>query len=139
MFSLLLPVTLALLAIYAVLMVWRAWRASHGTRRQRKPATLASLPLVPAALLRGEDRTWVVFAASEDPDARRVAVRLRAAEPDSRVTDVDVTRHPRLAEAFGIHAVPAVLLANRYGQVETRLIGLPAIEQYIDGRVDEAQ
>jgi hypothetical protein len=60
------------------------------------------------------------------------AARLRDVEPASEVAEVDAFREPRLVEAFGIPRLPAVLLANRYGQVEARLVGLPAIEQFTE-------
>jgi hypothetical protein len=136
MFFLLPRVALVLLAAFAVLALWRVWRqqARPGRRHRRRgqagrrPAR--SLPLVPATLLRGAERTWVVFTTPECEVCRRVASRLREAEPASRVVEVDSRREPRLVEAFGIPRLPAVLLANRYGQVEARLIGLAAIDDF---------
>jgi hypothetical protein len=133
MFFLLLPVASVLGVVFAGLTAWRAWRQRHGLRTHRQAPTLASLPLVPAGLLRGADRTWVVFTTKQCRSCRQVASRLRAAEPGSRVAEVDASREPRLVEAFGIPRLPAVLLANRYGQVEARLVGLPAIQEYTEG------
>lgn len=132
MFFLVPRVAVVLLAVFAMLAAWRGWRQRTGRprrpRNRRPPAP--SLPLVPAALLRGAERTWVVFTTPECDVCRRVATRLQAAEPASRVTEVDSRREPRLVEAFGIGRLPAVLLANRYGQVEARLIGLTAIDDF---------
>jgi len=83
--------------------------------------------------MRGADRTWVVFSTPECQPGRVVAERLRTSEPSSQVTLVDPRREPRLAEAYKVDQVPAVLLANRYGQVEARLIGQPAIESGLAG------
>jgi hypothetical protein len=86
------------------------------------------LPLVPAEVLRGADRTWVVFTTPDSRSGRSIVARLQASEPSSQVTEIDARREPRLAEAFRVHALPAVLLANRYGQVEARLVGLSAVD-----------
>jgi thioredoxin-like negative regulator of GroEL len=76
----------------------------------------------------GADRTWVVFTTPHCRPCREIAERLRASEPSSRVTEIDARREPRLAEAFRVNRLPAVLLANRYGQVEARLVGRAAID-----------
>jgi hypothetical protein len=89
-------------------------------------------PLLPAALLRGADRTWVVFTSPSCTSCRQVSARLVAAEPDAQVTEVDCTRQPDLAEAFAVRRLPTVLLANRYGQVEARLVGRRAVRDAID-------
>ncbi|MDQ1358700.1 MAG: Thioredoxin [Acidimicrobiaceae bacterium] len=103
----------------------RRWRLRRG-RRGRDP--FSQLPLVPAEVLRGAERTWVVFTTPDCDRCRAIAERLRTSEPASQVTEIDTRREPLLAEAFHVREVPAVLLANRYGQVEARLIGRSAIE-----------
>lgn len=79
----------------------------------------------------------MVFSNPECRTCRTFAERLRTAEPGSRVTEVDTRREPRLAEAYRVTQVPAVLLANRYGQVEARLIGASAIEAAIEAAVGD--
>jgi hypothetical protein len=137
MFFLLPRVTLVMLALFAALAAWRAWRQRHGPRLPprrglfgRRRGAGGSFPLVPAALMQGADRTWVVFTTRECKVCRQVAARLRSAEPSSHVAEVDAAREPRLVEAYGIPRLPAVLLANRYGQVEARLVGLRAIDEF---------
>src|SRR6266851_5238759 len=141
LFFLLPWVTLVLLVVFGLLMAWRMWRqqgsparraAAPGIRRLRRRRRSKTLPLVPAALLRGADRTWVLFTRPGCDEARQVEERLRTTEPDSQVTLVDASREPRLAEAFGVRQLPTTLLANRYGQVEARLVGLRAIEEFIE-------
>jgi hypothetical protein len=137
LFFLLPWVTLALLVVFGLLMAWRMLRprlspSSNRPHRRRRPTK--PLPLVPAALLRGADRTWVVFARSGDDEAKRIEHRLRGAEPGSQITVVDASREPRLAEAFGIERLPTGLLVNRYGQVEARLVGRRAIEEFTEAR-----
>jgi hypothetical protein len=70
----------------------------------------------------------VVFTTSECSEGPVIAARLRASEPASQVSEIDTRREPRLAEAFHVRQVPSLLRANRYGQVEARLIGPAAIE-----------
>ncbi|HEX9547869.1 MAG TPA: thioredoxin family protein [Acidimicrobiales bacterium] len=141
LFFLLPWVTLILLVVFGLLMAWRMWRQQGSParpagirRRRRRRRGSKTLPLVPAALLRGADRTWVVFARPGCDEARQVEERLRTAEPDSQVTVVDASREPRLAEAFGVRRIPTTVLANRYGQVEARLVGLRAIEEFTEAR-----
>jgi hypothetical protein len=140
MFSLLPPVTAVMLALFVALGGWRAWRQRHAVRiaprrrRGRSTRPPGALPLVPAAVLQGADRTWVVFTTRRCRVCREVAARLRRSEPDSQVTEVDAAREPRLVEAFGVRRLPAVLLANRYGQVTARLVGLQEIETFTADR-----
>ena len=135
MFFLLPDVTAVMLCALGVLLVWRVFRQRHAPRpaprrRRRRSAPDGRSLLVPAALLRGADRTWVVFTTPRCRTCRQVAERLRTLEPGSHVALVDATREPRLVEAHGVGRLPAVLLANRYGQVEARLVGLEQIEGY---------
>lgn len=134
MFFLLPRVAVILIVVFALAMGWRMvrQRRSRGRRGRQRWGRPAHLPLVPAAVLRGADRTWVIFTSPGCTSTRDVAQHLRSVEPDSRVTEVDTRAEPRLAEAFRVRVdqLPSVLLANRYGQVEARLIGLPAVEAY---------
>jgi hypothetical protein len=136
MFFLLPPVTVVLLVVFGTLLGARMWRqrtAMASARPRRGPPTGPARlgdadegqPLLPAGLLRGADRTWVVFTTPSC--ATDVAERLRAARPGSQVTEVDCTLEPGLAESFGVTQVPTVLVANRYGQVEARLVGPAAL------------
>jgi hypothetical protein len=140
LFFLLPYVTLILIVVFGVLMGWRMWRQhavpplGGGARRLAKDRPL---PLVPAVLLRGADRTWVVFTGPGSAlagEVRQIERRLGAREPHSQITVVDASREPRLAEVFGIELVPTALLANRYGQVEARLVGLRAIQEFTEAR-----
>jgi hypothetical protein len=136
MFFLLPPVTVVLLVVFGTLLGARMWRqrmalASARPRRDPPPGPPTARgadgcrageggPLLPAALLRGADRTWVVFTTPSC--VTDVAQRLRMARPGTQVTEVDCTLEPGLAESFGVTQVPTVLVANRYGQVEARLV-----------------
>ena len=144
MFFLVPGVTLVLLAVFGVLAAWRAWREREerslrrrkrgGRHRWRWRDGVPAARLVPAALLRGADETCVVFTTPRCHACRQAAVLLRAVQPPCHVVEVDATREPRLAEAFRISRLPAVLVANRYGQVEARLIGMGAIGEFAAGR-----
>jgi hypothetical protein len=130
MFFLVPRIALILFVTFGMALAWRAFRQRHSPWRHRQPGRgpFSHLPLVPAQVMRGADRTWVVFTTPDCAPCRAIAERLRASEPFSQVTEVDTRREPRMAEAFKVHQVPAVLRANRYGQVEAQLIGLAAIE-----------
>jgi hypothetical protein len=146
MFFLLPKVTLVLLGVFGLLVGVRVWRQRHGSsrpaRRKRTPwrrrsqtgSDPAREPLVPASLLKGADRTWVVFVTSDCPGCRDVASRLRAAQPGAEVTEVDCEQQPQLAELFLVRRHPTVLVANRYGQVESRLVGTRAIGNAMGAR-----
>jgi hypothetical protein len=139
-FFLLPKVTLVLLLIFGLLVGVRVWRQRHGSPRRRlgwppwrrSAPTENPEPLVPASLLRGADRTWLVFVTANCPGCRRVVSRLRAAQLDAEVTEVDCAREPALAQLFAVRRHPTVLLANRYGQVETRLVGSRAVGDAIN-------
>lgn len=140
MFFLLPRVTVILFVCFGAAWAWRSYRrrrwahaSGNGRRsqegasgRRRAPGSrdrLAGLPLMPAQVMRGADRTWVVFTTQDCQTCQGVIDRLRSSEPSAQVTEIDTRREPRLAEAFLVERVPAVLLANRYGQVEARLDG----------------
>jgi hypothetical protein len=145
MFFLLPKVTLVLLLIFGLLVAFRSWRQRHGPprpprrrgqpglRRRRGTATKTAAPLLPATLLKGAERTWVLFVAGDGSDA--LAGRLRAAHPDAEVTEVNCEERPELAATFLVRRFPTVLVANRYGQVESRLVGSRAIGNAIGARI----
>ena len=57
------------------------------------------------------------------------------ARPDAEVTEVDCEERPQLAATFLVRRFPTVLVANRYGQVESRLVGTRAIGNAIGVRI----
>jgi|SRR5579862_1795727 len=132
MFYLLPRLVVILFVCFGAALGLRAWRQRHSPWRAGSAGLgPARWPLVPAAVLRGADRTWVVFTAPRCEPCLALAERLRAAEPLSQVTEIDLRREPRLAEAFRVDSLPAVLLANRYGEVEQRLVGLAAVRHLL--------
>lgn len=120
-------VIVILFAIALAGRVYRGWRAGLATRR---PAH----PLMPASLLAGADRTWVVFTSPYCATCGPVEARLRADDPDARVVKIDATREPHLANAFSIRSAPTVLLADGAGNVTARLVGAEAVDAYISAR-----
>ena len=100
-------------------------------RRQARARPRRPLPPVPARLLAGAERTWVVFTTPYCASCGPVEERLRTTEPDSRVVKIDATRQPSLAEAFHVRSAPTVLLADGKGTVQARLVGASAVEAYI--------
>jgi len=133
MFFLVPRIALILFVCFAIAMAWRAFRQRHSSWRRARHGRgpLSRFPLLPAEVLKGADRTWVVFTTPDCEPCLAIARRLRVVEPSAQVTEVDARNEPRLAEAYRVHQLPAVLRANRYGQVEARLIGLAAIESAI--------
>jgi hypothetical protein len=120
-------VIVILFAIVLAGRLYRRWRSGLQTTR---PAH----PLVPASLLAGAARTWVVFTSPYCASCGPVEERLRASDPGTRVVKVDATREPHLAEAFSIRSAPTVLLADGAGNVTARLVGAEAVDAYVSAR-----
>lgn len=116
-----------LFAIALAARLYRSWRAGL----QGEPP---AHPLVPASLLAGAARTWVVFTSPYCATCGPVEARLRASYPDARVVKVDATREPHLADAFSIRSAPTVLLADGAGNVTARLVGAEAVTEYVTHR-----
>jgi glutaredoxin len=89
------------------------------------------LPLVPAKLLKGSDRTWVIFTTRFCAQCGPVERLLRVSEPESRVVTVDAEREPHLAKAFRVATAPTVLLADRNGNVLQRFVGAAAVTNFV--------
>ena len=115
-----------LFAIALAARLYRSWRAGV---RNDQPAH----PLVPASLLAGAARTWVVFTSPYCATCGPVEARLRASAPEARVVKVDATRELHLADAFSIRSAPTVLLADGGGNVTARLVGAEAVDSYVAG------
>ena len=103
------------------------WQASQ----QRGPA---SSPTVPSELLGDGDRTWVVFTTPFCASCGPVKEQLAEQDPSAEIVTVDATREPHLADAFGVRSAPTVLLADRAGTVQARLVGAPAVRDYLSAR-----
>lgn len=125
MFFLVPRIAVFLIVCFSLILLGRALRQRYWGRRRRPVKPPPPFPLLPAAVMRGADRTWVVFTRGDCPE---IAERLRRAEPASQVTEIDTRAEPRLAEAFHVRQVPTLLRANRYGQVEAHLVGSEAVE-----------
>jgi len=88
-------------------------------------------PTVPAALLEGAARTWVLFTTPYCASCGPVEASLRASDPGARVVKVDATRDAALAGAFSVRSAPTVLLADAGGNVMARLVGAEAVDRYV--------
>ena len=108
--------------------VYLQWQA----RLQQAPA--GPSPRVPAALLGDADRTWVVFTTPFCASCGPVKESLAEQDPAANVVTVDATREPHLADAFAVRSAPTVLLADRTGDVQARLVGAPAVRDYLSAR-----
>lgn len=115
-----------LFALALAARAYRQWR--DRLQRDHRPH-----PKVPASLLDGADRTWVVFTTPYCATCGPVERQLRTADPAARVVRVDATREPHLAGAFRVRAAPTVLLADRVGSVQARLVGADAVSKYLRG------
>lgn len=104
--------------------LYRQWRTGVETEAPDHPT-------VPAALLEGAARTWVLFTTPYCAACGPVEARLRASDPGARVVKVDATRDPALAGAFSIRSAPTALLADAAGQVTARLVGAEAVDRYV--------
>ena len=104
--------------------IYVQWRA----RQQRTPDRL---PRVPDELLAGADRTWVVFTTPYCASCGPLKEQLAREDPAARVVTVDATREPHLADAFSVRSAPTVLLADGSGEVSARLVGAPAVRDYL--------
>ncbi len=116
-------VLILVFGLVLVTRVYRSWRT--GVVDDRPP-----LPLVPATLLAGADRTWVVFTTPYCAACGPVEESLRTSDPEARVVLVDATREPALAQAFRVRSAPTALLADAEGRVQAHLVGTDAVNRW---------
>jgi len=113
--------------VFGVALCTRLYRQWRGGLQRPEPTQA----LLPASLLAGASRTWVVFTTPYCASCGPVEARLRASDPGARVVKVDATREPLLAGAFSIRSAPTVLLADAAGRVTARLVGAEAVDAYV--------
>jgi thiol-disulfide isomerase/thioredoxin len=104
--------------------VYLQWRARLHTETRH-------VPRLPAELLDGADRTWVVFTTPYCATCEPVKQRLAEHDPGARLVTIDATREPQLASAFHVRSAPTVLLADSLGDVQARLVGAGAVDDYV--------
>lgn len=105
----------------------RLWAQRQHRLRGERPAH----PSLPAVLLDGAERTWVLFTTPYCASCGPVEADLREAEPTSRVVKVDATAEPGLAHAFHVRSAPTVLLADPDGEVRERFVGADQVRAYL--------
>jgi hypothetical protein len=120
-------VLVLLFAVALAARLYKQWRMGLQTDQPDHPT-------VPETLRAGAERTWVVFTSPFCATCGPVADRLQASDPGARVVKVDATREPHLADAFSVRSAPTVLLADRDGRVQARLVGAEAVESYVSAR-----
>lgn len=108
-----------------------AYRRWHRRVRTEKVAH----PRLPADLVGGAERTWVVFTTPYCATCEPVRDRLAAADPAATVLTVDATRRTDLAGAFRIRSAPTTLLADASGTIKARLVGAEAVAEYLRAAV----
>ena len=80
----------------------------------------APVPRLPADLVAGAERTWVVFTTPYCAACEPLVQRLR---DRGRVVTVDATERPTLARAMRVRSAPTAFLADSDGNALTRLVG----------------
>lgn len=88
-------------------------------------------PRLPADLVGGAERTWVVFTTPYCATCEPVRDRLTQFDPAAAVITVDATRRTDLADAFRIRSAPTTLLADGDGTVQARLVGADAVSEFL--------
>jgi Thioredoxin len=122
------------LVVVAVLLAVGLGTRLYRSRRAALVAERPDHPLVPASLLDGAERTWVLFTTPYCATCGPVEEHLRAADPEARVVRVDATREPHLADAFRVRTAPTIVLADAGGRVQQRLVGAEAVRQALPPR-----
>lgn len=117
--------------VAAILLMMVVGRRIYLGRKAAHQRATPVLPRVPAELLAGAERTWVVFTTPYCASCGPVKDQLAADDPLARVVTVDATREPHLARAFAVRSAPTVLLADAAGEVMARLVGAPAVRNYL--------
>lgn len=93
---------------------------------------------VPPELRSGAERTWIVFTTPMCASCGPVKEQIELEDPLSRIITIDATREPHLAEAFDVRTAPTVVLADATGEVQARLVGAPAVRNYLAARPSTA-
>ena len=117
--------------VIAILFLLALGKRLYAQWRSRAREEQVAHPRLPAELLEGSERTWVVFTTPYCATCEPVKTRLAGSDPDARMVTVDATREPVLAEAFRVRTAPTALLADRHGRVRARLVGAAAVADYL--------
>lgn len=125
--------TLRLAVVGVLVLVMLAGTLAWRRRQGRAASGPAEHPPVPAALLDGAARTWLVFTTPWCASCGPATDRLREIDPAARFVTVDATVEPDLAGAFYVRSAPTALLADGAGAVRQRLVGAEAVERYVAG------
>lgn len=121
--------TWRLLVVLALVGLLVAGRWAYARWRRSLVDERRPVPRLPAELLGGGERTWVVFSTPFCASCGPVTEELRNRDPGADVVRVDATERVDLAEAFHVRAAPTVLLADRAGTVAERLVGASAVRE----------
>jgi hypothetical protein len=123
-----------LLVVAAIVVGLVVAKRMYVQRQARLQQPVATSRPVPPELLGDGDRTWVVFTTPYCASCGPVKEQLAAQDPSAHIATVDATREPRLADAFAVRSAPTVLLADADGAVRARLVGAPAVRDYLSAR-----
>jgi hypothetical protein len=126
-----LPMVLPVFFVVAILILLVLVPPIYRQRRRAATRARGPLPPVPARLLAGAERTWVVFTTPYCASVGSVEAQLRAHDPGARLVEIDATLEPGLAQAFDVRRAPTVLLADAAGKVKARLVGTEGVDAYV--------
>lgn len=122
------------LVVAALAMVMVA--AHVGARRlerRRRTTDSGAVPPVPADLLERESgrAEMLLFTGPWCAACGPVREELAAVHGPGAVVEVDVSRHPDLAERYDIRTTPTLLVVGEDGAVRRRLAGAPAVTELL--------
>ncbi|HEX9968988.1 MAG TPA: thioredoxin family protein [Acidimicrobiales bacterium] len=120
-----------LAVVAGLLVLFAVGRVAYRRWRRRIESDVEPLPRLPAHVVDGADRTWVVFTTPYCASCGPLTDKLRADDPGARIVTVDATRDVALADEFRIRSAPTVLLADAAGDVHGRFVGAPAVDAYL--------
>ena len=113
-------------------------RRLYVQRQARLQAPVTISRRVPPELLAGAPRTWLVFTTPLCASCGPVKEQLALDDPSARIVTIDATSEPHLADAFEVRSAPTVVLADARGEVQARLVGAPAVRDYLAARSETA-
>jgi hypothetical protein len=119
-----------LAVVLAVIATFAAARYVYGKWQRGLQSETRPHPKMPAEVVDGAYRTWVVFTTPLCASCGPARDHLAASDPNARIVTIDATRRPELADAFHVRSVPTVLLADATGDVHERLVGASAVRDY---------
>jgi hypothetical protein len=118
--------------VVIVAVVARAYRDHRARAASSAARTSAGPQRVPARLLGGADRTWIVFTSPYCVSCGPLAEHLRRSDPTAEVVVVDASRDPAAARELKVLSAPTTFLVDADGRVAGRFVGSPSVHRFLD-------